>query len=428
MRWDAKITHTAKISVEVRWILIDRVDAILNDLRNLRQRAIDYASPESVAILAAQIPLPNTTKEESEELGGSCSDGFCLLPEVVISDSQDSILNAILGGQNTEGMEEIDAFCGLDETWLQTLDSMVEDLDTLHPLLCWETIYQGPGTRDDAEQGPSFEHLEEECEGTGESDIFWDAEEPGQYLDKANPSWPKHESNSLDTNYAWETNDANSCNLQEETPWTLGFSPKDMSPIRNQTTRAESYTCKQSLLTPLCESIPTQLKAYLDELDASREISLSSFDLSPYEESLQSEYVCQPPDEEKTGYCTVRSAARELLQYLNITYATTYPVDATQLLELQAYMQQVIRFKMYLAKSLIDVRNSLNRREERYRMREANGNITTIMKSHGEGSPLAISTLVDEEWIEDAWSAPVTMEAERVAFQKAAYTMNKVKW
>ncbi|KAI9155059.1 hypothetical protein HJFPF1_07624 [Paramyrothecium foliicola] len=399
MRWDAKITDTAKISVEVRWILIDRVDAILNDLKTLRQRAIGYASPESVAALATRISLPAPTKDEGEALGepaGSCSDRFQLLPGVVIAEEKESILEALLGSQRLEHLQELEVTSDLSETWFQRLDDLICNHENLDPGLCWGSVCQD-GTMYNTNDSEKPQVVEVE-------DIK--AVDPVMC--------------TADFGLHGSTNGKMSSHP---------YPGPTESDVDRQMARIQR---EHSLLTPWCESYPSRLQSYLDGLDAARQIALSSFDLSPYGDGiLESESFFEDSDtpDEPDSFCSVQSAARELVQYLHSNCPPAHPVDADQLIELQAYMQQVVRFRAYLARSLADVRNALNRREERYRMREANGSIAAMMKSHGEASPLAKTTSVDEEWVDDdAWTAPVAMRAEFVAFHKVGCKPDKVNW
>lgn len=68
MRWAAKITDTAKLPVEQRWILLGRVSRIAHELKSLRCRALRYASLDVITTLAAGVPLPTELDEEKEQL------------------------------------------------------------------------------------------------------------------------------------------------------------------------------------------------------------------------------------------------------------------------------------------------------------------------------------------------------------------------
>lgn len=68
MRWGARITDTAKISVEVRFILLKKVDGVIEDLHSLRRRANQYTSSATFTAFAAQVPLPKASWEEYGEL------------------------------------------------------------------------------------------------------------------------------------------------------------------------------------------------------------------------------------------------------------------------------------------------------------------------------------------------------------------------
>lgn len=47
------------MSTEGRWLFLDKVDAIIDRLKELRLRAMQHASPASVAAFAAEMPLPD---------------------------------------------------------------------------------------------------------------------------------------------------------------------------------------------------------------------------------------------------------------------------------------------------------------------------------------------------------------------------------
>lgn len=72
-RWGVGTTDTTKVSIEMRYMLADRIQAMLDDLRTLRVRAIQRASPSDIGIFAARIPLPSPEENEVEELFDSCS-------------------------------------------------------------------------------------------------------------------------------------------------------------------------------------------------------------------------------------------------------------------------------------------------------------------------------------------------------------------
>jgi hypothetical protein len=89
-------------------------------------------------------------------------------------------------------------------------------------------------------------------------------------------------------------------------------------------------------------------------------------------------------------------------------------VTASDLLQLHRHIEHVRRFRSYLSRSIRDVRDALSRCEGRYSMHKCNGDITLIMKSRGDGSPLVESIGVDEEWPEnDPWGMPVSSMPRR---------------
>lgn len=67
-RWGVGTTDTTKVSIEMRYMLADRIQAMLDDLRRLRARAIQRASPSDIGIFAVMVPLPRPEESEEEEL------------------------------------------------------------------------------------------------------------------------------------------------------------------------------------------------------------------------------------------------------------------------------------------------------------------------------------------------------------------------
>lgn len=140
------------------------------------------------------------------------------------------------------------------------------------------------------------------------------------------------------------------------------------------------------LVTPWRQTLATQLKEYLDFIEDERPSSFSTKD-------------------PKTG--------RRTQAGLTIHGPSTFPVScsiikASHILSLERHIQSLARFRAYIARSLSDVSAALDRREQRYVMRETNGDITMIMKSRGEGSPLVQSISADDKWPseEDTWGLP----------------------
>ncbi|KAH8685201.1 hypothetical protein BGZ61DRAFT_479961 [Ilyonectria robusta] len=67
-RWGVGTTDTTKVSIEMRYMLADRIQAMLDDLMRLRVRAIQRASPSDIGIFAIMVPLPRPEEHEEEEL------------------------------------------------------------------------------------------------------------------------------------------------------------------------------------------------------------------------------------------------------------------------------------------------------------------------------------------------------------------------
>ena len=106
--------------------------------------------------------------------------------------------------------------------------------------------------------------------------------------------------------------------------------------------------------------------------------------------------------------------------------STQHPITTDQLLQLQALIRQVSRFRMYLARSLQEVQDAQYRIEARFLMRRVNGNITMVMKSKGDGSPLSESIAADEPWPSGEWGMPACGQPRRRLYEDQR--VKRVKW
>lgn len=131
---------------------------------------------------------------------------------------------------------------------------------------------------------------------------------------------------------------------------------------------------RSPLLTPWCQTLSTQLWRLLDQLEAEQD--------APH----PSREVC---DETVSTHPTQRPLLK-------------HAVTAEHLLKLHKHILDLTRFRDYLRQSLRDVADALNRCDDRYVMRESHRNMTTFMKSRGEGSPLVEGIAADEQWPDEA--------------------------
>ncbi|KAH7309607.1 hypothetical protein B0I35DRAFT_412507 [Stachybotrys elegans] len=341
MEWGVRTGGTAKISAEVRWILADKVDAILHKLKYLRQRAVAYASPEAILLLAVETPLPNPSTKEMEDLKDpSTESNISFLPQLPNSTGP-PFIELVIGAETTDT-----AYC-LEDSWFKYMD-------------------EAPGDPDVAQ-------------------IF-------------TPSWSVTEispedGNGLVLGDCCAKGPCGDCMQLDEISPEESSSDEDDHPLQRTKERWARFASQSQdacaslhpLLTPWCDSFPIRLEEYLDHLDT------ATF------KDIHENFAL--PDG------TIhKDTARELLEYLRGSPTPAYPVSAEQLIELQQYIQQVMRFRSYLIKSLTEVTNALNRREDRYRMISTSGDITMVMRSRGDGSPLVEGISVDEDWPED-WGA-----------------------
>ncbi|VUC21707.1 unnamed protein product [Clonostachys rosea] len=73
-------------------------------------------------------------------------------------------------------------------------------------------------------------------------------------------------------------------------------------------------------------------------------------------------------------------------------------ISATQLAKLGQIIHHVERFSQYLASSLEKERKSHRVQDERWSIRDSDGNVAALMKSRGYSSPLSQCIAVDEDW------------------------------
>lgn len=71
--WGQKVTDTAKLSVEVRYIQLNRALKSLGNLKRLRARALRQTSTPTTVGFAGWIPLPEQDGEERIALRESSS-------------------------------------------------------------------------------------------------------------------------------------------------------------------------------------------------------------------------------------------------------------------------------------------------------------------------------------------------------------------
>ncbi|KAK7426640.1 hypothetical protein QQZ08_006818 [Neonectria magnoliae] len=88
-------------------------------------------------------------------------------------------------------------------------------------------------------------------------------------------------------------------------------------------------------------------------------------------------------------------------------------VSADQLIQLQKCIDETDSFHEYIWCSIRDNKAALNRRQARYRLMEAGGDMAGFMKSGGLGSPLVDVIGIDEEWLDDSWGMPVERKVRR---------------
>ncbi|CAH0044470.1 unnamed protein product [Clonostachys solani] len=73
-------------------------------------------------------------------------------------------------------------------------------------------------------------------------------------------------------------------------------------------------------------------------------------------------------------------------------------ISATQLAKLGQLIHSIERFSQYLNSSLDKERKSHRVQDERWSIRDSDGNLAALMKSRGYSSPLSQCIAVDEEW------------------------------
>ncbi|KFA51336.1 hypothetical protein S40293_10814 [Stachybotrys chartarum IBT 40293] len=360
MALDQTRPDTAKISSEVRFILIDKAEAALGALKYLRQRAVAYASPDSVAELALHIPLPRPSSNEVEDL--TClwekrDGGF--LPEVVRPESP-SLMDMIFG-DSTHADEEMECAHDVHDSWFK--------------VLC-----------DASDSSDPFQHLEF-LSATLPSDS-----NTSSFGHEAQPHDQCQGGNSCGDCMEWDSSDSETSQL--------GLDNKALDLTGNAMDKTHP------LLTPWSQSFPSQLQIYLDQLDA---FACGEFRTNQASETSASDMPIDPRLFELQP-----STTQDRVDYLHVEHSGSHPVSLDQLLELETYIQPISRFRSYLNESLIAAADKSNRREQRYRMRENDGDITCIMRSHGEGSPLAEAITADEEWPEmSEWDAQLVKACPR---------------
>lgn len=157
---------------------------------------------------------------------------------------------------------------------------------------------------------------------------------------------------------------------------------------------------KHTLSVPLSQSYPVELKHLLDEIEDKVSGSRRWPGWFPTRNLGASSAATE----------AVRSAAREILAFRNPASLSrcSQRISLVQLLKLQECINEMQSFVNVLRRGLMNVMTTLNRREDRYKLVKANGDITVFMKSRGLGSSLYESQSADEEWIEtfDDWGMP----------------------
>ncbi|GJN83000.1 hypothetical protein VFPFJ_01753 [Purpureocillium lilacinum] len=139
MRWGSKITDTAKISHKGRLLFLEKADALLYALQRLRQRAITYATPNDIGILATVIPLPKPAESELQDLEVRFPDDLHQTSELGWTTHAITRERGAMGdsdswpaNSSTECKEE--GWLTIEDTWLEVLNTAPETSDAFQHL------------------------------------------------------------------------------------------------------------------------------------------------------------------------------------------------------------------------------------------------------------------------------------------------------
>lgn len=317
--WEARITHTTKVSTELRTISLRKSTEYVSYLEQLRVRAIRYASPDSIVALARAIPLAESgdDDDDAKELQDSAQRSD--FPWLVELD------------------QKIDELYDIGDTWFGSLDQITDD-----------------GLLDPTDQ-----------EG-GISDLF-------------SGNDPRFIQSSLS-----EWNTTGHVSYGETSPFILSRDSQE------EKTQADEKNTNDFLSIPWQKGFPFRLGQYLDCI-----------------EFFESEELFEHRESNPSPYRNVETAG--VIKDTNDKIRSNiYPVSETHLLKLQGCISQIRAFRNYLKKSVEDIRDASNRREDRYRMREARGDITMLMHTRGYGSALVECISTEETWPEEeaSWGLP----------------------
>ncbi|KPM37818.1 hypothetical protein AK830_g8727 [Neonectria ditissima] len=193
------------------------------------------------------------------------------------------------------------------------------------------------------------------------------------------------------------------------------------------------HLCSDAVTTPLLDQA---------DFDAAEPVAFHDEDVTDldafYDDMFSDEEAhTGPPSPDFSGSDvddrdTSRTADDEPMHILATPWSASFPaqleshldraeqrVSADQLIRLQSCIDETDEFHEHMLASIRENKAALNRRQARYRMREAGGDMAGFMKSGGLGSPLVDVVGVDEEWLDDPWDIHVRARQRRKIFHGA---------
>ncbi|KAF7563602.1 hypothetical protein G7046_g506 [Stylonectria norvegica] len=369
MTWSTKITDTAKLSPELRYILFDRTTEMLSKLGALQRRAMSFASPEAIGAIAPRISLPSPGAGETEQLQDSSRrHDFPWLSESTESlEPEDWVTADDQGGEDGE--------LSLGGTWMEELSNADEEI-MARLIGEWETREVSGDTCDLAASATLSSAEEKTCCSSSQ-----------QVTHNKSKGMMEHPLN---------------------VPWHQSFPAELEEYVDALQTYVDSRASAQDILLRKLDraSHNASSGAVVDsnsDTDSAGETASDSETNSKPEVDL--EVDCNSEAAEPA------TSQNHYLILLKRPTANVCGISADNLIRLQSIIQQTSEFRSYLSRSLQDIKRALNRREDRYRLRETEGDITTFMRSRGLSSPLTEGISIDEEWPEQwEWGLPIKKE------------------
>jgi hypothetical protein len=168
------------------------------------------------------------------------------------------------------------------------------------------------------------------------------------------------------------------------------------------------------LWLPHSQTLPARLESYLDALEMIDNTERWLFWRLDVAQAFFSALsfapltACRQTHRKSSTLSTMQAVLSCVLRNYDVE---AYPVSRSQLVKLEQHIQEVARFKTYLAQSLDNVREAMVKRSERHRRAVVNSSTTQLRKGFDLGSPLIEVISADEEW-PDCWHLPASSRSQ----------------